>query len=104
VDDAARIHIAALAPTIPGNERYLFHAPGIMQANPIALAIREEFPQLKDRVPAPEEGATGSGAQSPDNLVKVDLGKFERVFGSWRFKSARESALETVGDVIANEG
>ncbi|KIW73899.1 hypothetical protein PV04_01979 [Phialophora macrospora] len=100
VDDVARVHVEALSPHIPGNERYLFHAPELMAANPIAAAVREAFPQLRDRVPAPDEGA-GSGV--PPNLIKTDQSKFERAFGKQNWKSARLSALETVQDIVDYE-
>jgi uncharacterized protein YbjT (DUF2867 family) len=100
VEDVARIHVEALSPRILGNERYLFHSPELMAPNPIAAAIRETFPQLRGRVPAPDEGA-GSGA--PSNLVKTDQSKFERAFGKQNWKSARLSALETVQDIVDYE-
>ena len=97
VDDVARIHLEALSPQIPGNERYLFHSPELLAPNPIALAIREKFPQLRDRVPAPEEGA-GSGV--PPNLIRTDTAKFEKAFGKRDWKSGRISAEETVQDIV----
>ncbi|EXJ63791.1 hypothetical protein A1O7_00126 [Cladophialophora yegresii CBS 114405] len=104
VDDVARIHVDALSPRIPGNQRYLFHSPELMAPNPIAAAIREEFPQLRDRVPAPvpEEGS-GSDDGMPANLVKTDMSKFESAFGKRTWKSARVSALEAVQDIVDYE-
>lgn len=100
VDDVARIHVEALSSEIPGNERYIFHAAELMANNATALAIREAFPQLRGRVPAPEEGA-GSGL--PANLIKTDQTKFERAFGAQKWKSARASAIETVQDIVDYE-
>ncbi|KIW96389.1 uncharacterized protein Z519_03458 [Cladophialophora bantiana CBS 173.52] len=98
VEDVSRIHIQALSPSIPGNERYMFHSPELMVANDVARGVREDFPQLRDRVPAPEEDAGGG---PPPNLVKTDMSKFEKVFGRQQWKSARESARETVEDIVA---
>lgn len=67
-----------------------------MASTAVTLAIREKFPQLRDRVPAPEPGA-GSGL--PPNLITTDTSKFEKAFGKQHWKSAVESALETVQDV-----
>ncbi|OCT53165.1 putative NAD dependent epimerase/dehydratase [Cladophialophora carrionii] len=100
VEDVARVHVEALSPRIPGNQRYLFHSPELMAPNPIAAAIREEFPQLRDRVPAPDEG---SGSGEPANLVKTDQSRFESAFGKRTWKSARLSALETVQDIVDYE-
>ena len=100
VDDVARIHVEALSPDIPGNERYIFHSPELMAPNTTARAIREAFPQLRGRVPAPEEGA-GDGI--PADLIKTDQSKFERAFGVQKWKSARESAIETVQDIVDYE-
>jgi hypothetical protein len=69
-----------------------------MSSTPVALAVREEFPQLKNRVPAPEEGAS---SELPPNLTKTDTSKFEKAFGKQVWKSARVSALETVEDIVA---
>ena len=99
VEDVSRIHIESLSPTISGNERYLFHSPELMASNDIALAVRKEFPQLRDRVPSPEEG---SGSGLSEKLVKMDTSRFDGVFGKRVWKSARVSALETVGDFVVD--
>jgi hypothetical protein len=69
-----------------------------MAGNPTAQAIRDEFPQLKDRVPAPDKDA-GDGL--PPNLAKTDISKFEKAFGTQNWKSARASALDGVADIVA---
>lgn len=101
VDDVARIHVEALSPSIPGNERYLFNSPERMASTPVALAIREKYPQLRDRVPAPEPDA-GSGL--PPNLITTDTSKFEKAFGKQHWKPALDSALETVQNIAAYYG
>ena len=98
IDDVSRIHVESLSPHIPGNERYIFHSHEMMLTTPTVLAIREEYPQLRDRVPAPETGADSS---VPQNLVKTDRSKFEKAFGKQEWKSARVSALDTAGDLVA---
>ncbi|KIY00221.1 uncharacterized protein Z520_03906 [Fonsecaea multimorphosa CBS 102226] len=107
VEDVSRVHVQALSPRIPGNERYMFHSPELMIGDDIARAVRENFPQLRDRVPAPEEGAAGAAADNNSgvspNLVKTDMSKFEQAFGRQQWKSARDSARETVKDIVAYE-
>ncbi|KAK4940802.1 hypothetical protein LTR10_019195 [Elasticomyces elasticus] len=99
VEDVAKVHVMSLAPSVPGNERYLFHSPELMTGNDMARAVREDFPQLRSRVPAPDVEA---GDAVPPNLVKTDISKAEKVFGTvW--KSARQTTRETVADIIAFE-
>ncbi|OAG34081.1 hypothetical protein AYO21_11775 [Fonsecaea monophora] len=100
VEDVARVHVQALSPGIPGNERYMFHSPELMMADDIAGAVREDFPHLRQRVPAPQRGVD-SGPSS--NLIKTDISKFEKAFGRQQWKSARDSARETVEDIVAYE-
>lgn len=85
---------------MPGNERYLFHSREMMEASDLARGIREDFPQLRSRVPAPDAGGAGGGL--PPALVKTDIAKFERVFGT-QWKSGRQSTKETVEDIVAFE-
>ncbi|KAJ9608516.1 hypothetical protein H2200_007504 [Cladophialophora chaetospira] len=96
VADVARIHVEAISQQIPGNERYIFHSPELIASTPTVLAIREDFPQLQGRVPAPEEGA---GDGMPPNLIKTDQSKFEKAFGEQDWKSARLSIQDTVQDI-----
>ncbi|OAP57962.1 hypothetical protein AYL99_07052 [Fonsecaea erecta] len=84
VEVVSRVHVQALSPGIPGNERYIFHSPGLMVGSDIARAVREDFPRLRNRVPAAEEGATDS-ILSPD-LLKTDMSKSEKAFGRQRWK------------------
>ena len=91
----------AISPGIAGNERYSFNAPEILDAHVISPIIRERFPQLKDRVPAPEEGV---GSAAHPGTVRMDISKFEKVFGKRGWKSAKESALDTAADILAYDG
>jgi hypothetical protein len=98
IHDVARIHVESLSQNIPGNERYLFNSPEVMAGNLTAQVIRDEFPQLKDRVPAPDKDA-GDGL--PPSLAQTDISKFEKAFGRQNWKSAKASALEGVADIVA---
>ncbi|KAI1611688.1 hypothetical protein EDD36DRAFT_420636 [Exophiala viscosa] len=97
IEDVAKVHIRFLSPSVPGNERYLFHARELMTGNDMARAMREDFPELRSRVPAPDEAA---GDTLPRNLVKTAISKAEKVFGT-EWKSARQTTHETVADIIA---
>jgi hypothetical protein len=66
----------------------------MMSAPRLSLKIRENYPELKDRI---AEGADVDGWPTP--LAKSDNSKAEKVFGS-NWKSAWESAEATVKDVI----
>ncbi|KAI1623457.1 hypothetical protein EDD37DRAFT_609671 [Exophiala viscosa] len=97
IEDVAKVHIRSLSPSVPGNERYLFHARELMTGNDMARAMREDFPELRSRVPAPDEAA---GDTLPRNLVKTAISKAEKVFGT-EWNSARQTTHETVADIIA---
>lgn len=71
-----------------------------MSSNNAARMIREDFPQLRDRVVKPDEAAGGAGIHP--TLIKSDASKAEKVFGS-QWKSARQSIRETVEDIITLE-
>lgn len=90
----------SLSPSVPGKENYLFHVRELMTGNAMARAIREDFPPLRNRVPAPDDSAADDAL--PPNLAKTNISKFEKVFGS-EWKSARQTTKETVEDIIAFE-
>jgi NADPH-dependent methylglyoxal reductase len=94
VEDVAAIHLKSLDLKVPGNERYLFHIRGLLSGPQLANKIREEYPQLRNRVPKGEEI---EGA--PENLIKTDISKFEKVFGS-NWNDWWESSRGTVEDVL----
>jgi len=93
----ATIHLKALDDKVRGNERYLFEAAGEMSGPILAAKIREAYPQLRDRVPAPKDDSDGV----PRPLVKRDTSKADLVFGpKTQWKDAWTSARGTVEDVI----
>jgi NADPH-dependent methylglyoxal reductase len=97
VDDVADMHVKSLdVAAVPGNRRYLASA-GVMDSNDLARKIRDEFPQLRSRVPEPPVGGS-----IPDTLVKLDLAETEKVFGT-TWKGWWESARATIVDIIASE-
>ncbi|KAF1941775.1 NAD(P)-binding protein [Clathrospora elynae] len=97
VDDVAFMHVKSLdTAAVPGNKRYLASA-GIIDSNDVARKIREEFPQLRNRVPEP---AAGTGI--PDALVTLDLAETDEVFGT-AWKGGWETARATVLDILTTE-
>lgn len=92
----ARIHIKSLDFSIPGNERYLFHAAKI-SANRVTDHIRQSFPELRSRVPA---GGEGDGW--PVQMAKTDISKAQKVFGT-DWKGWQESVETTVRGILAFE-
>lgn len=82
---------------VPGNERYLFHSHHFLESSEIAKKVREEYPQLRNRVP--EVGQ--ERVESPIK-VKIDTAKSDKVFpGPW--KDWWESVKDTVDDIIKFE-
>jgi NADPH-dependent methylglyoxal reductase len=97
VDDVADMHVKSLDKArVPGNKRYLASA-GVMDSRDVARKIREEFPELRSRVPEPAEG---SGI--PESLITLDLKETEEVFGT-AWKGWWESARATVVDILDSE-
>lgn len=96
VEDVASIHVKSLDLKVPGNERYLFYSHYPQDSSEIAKKVREEYPQLRNRVPEAKERA-----ESPVK-VKVDTAKSNKVFpGPW--KDWWESAKDTVDDIVKFE-
>ncbi|KFY41600.1 hypothetical protein V495_04869 [Pseudogymnoascus sp. VKM F-4514 (FW-929)] len=97
VEDVASIHVKSLDLKVPGNERYLFHSGHPQDSAEIAKKVREEYPQLRSRVPEVSQ----ERAESPVK-VKVDTAKSDKVFpGPW--KGWWESAKDTVDDIVKFE-
>lgn len=97
VEDVASIHVKSLDLKVPGNERYLFHSGHLQDSSEIAKKIREEYPQLRNRVPEVGEKT----AESPIK-VTVDTAKSDKVFGvPW--KDWWESTKDTVDDIVKFE-
>jgi hypothetical protein len=91
------IHLRALDQKVRGNERYLFESADQMSGPFLATKIREVFPQLRDRVPAPKDNNDGI----PSPLLKRDTSKADLVFGpKTQWKDAWTSARGTVEDII----
>ncbi|KAJ5621170.1 hypothetical protein N7510_005154 [Penicillium lagena] len=98
VDDVATIHLQAISTSVPGNRRYILHAPEPITAVKVARKIREEYPQLKSRVP--EAPAGGDGLIQP--LAKFDTSEMNYHFGS-EWKGWWESAKATIDDILKCE-
>ncbi|KAM3070404.1 hypothetical protein ACMFMG_010231 [Clarireedia jacksonii] len=98
VDDVATIHVKALRDTTPGNQRYVFHIREPVTAAAVAQKIREEYPQLRDRVPAPKPGSD----VLPESMSRFDTSKSDAVFGT-EWKDWWKSAKATVDDIVKYE-
>jgi nucleoside-diphosphate-sugar epimerase len=96
VDDIARIHIKALEPSVPGNERYIINS-GLLYLNRFANQLRDKYPELRSRI-AP--GAEEEGF--PEPMAKFDVSKMERVFGT-DWVSGFDSVEAVVKDLLAYE-
>ncbi|OCL10050.1 NAD(P)-binding protein [Glonium stellatum] len=96
VDDVARVHIKALDPSVPGNERYLLHS-GLLHLNEYANRLREKYPELRDRI-APGKEDEGF----PEQMSKFDVSKMEKVFGT-QWVDGFESVEAIVKDALAYE-
>ncbi|OBT82007.1 hypothetical protein VE02_09908 [Pseudogymnoascus sp. 03VT05] len=97
VEDVASIHVKSLDLKVLGNERYLFHSGHPQNSSEVAKKIREEYPQLRNRVPKVLDKSAESLVK-----VKVDTSKSDKVFrGPW--KDWWESAKDTVDDIVKFE-
>ncbi len=76
----------------------MFYTHPLLNANELANKVRETYPELRSRVP---EGGKGDGLESLK--VRVDIEKFEKVFGN-QWKGWWESARGTVEDILKYEG
>jgi NADPH-dependent methylglyoxal reductase len=97
VEDVAAIHVKALSPSVPGNERYLFHSRDLLSGDKAAHYIREKYPELKNRVPAGDVNV-----KSPPNMITTDISKGEAAFGS-TWKSWQDTVTDLVNDIILFE-
>jgi hypothetical protein len=86
-----------LSSNIPGNRRYLFHSDDLILGDDVANFIRQQFPQLRNRVPA---GNTNPIV--PENLLKTDISKSKKVFGN-DWKNWKESLIPMVNDILQAE-
>jgi hypothetical protein len=93
----ATIHIRSLDPKVPGNERYLLEAEGSISGPLLATKVREAYPELRDRVPAPKDDSDGI----PSPMVKSDTSKAEKAFGpKSQWTDWWTSARGTVEDIV----
>ncbi|OQV03402.1 hypothetical protein CLAIMM_08451 [Cladophialophora immunda] len=98
VQDVAALHVRSAVDiqNVPGNERYLIKGPGVLDANELAGRIREEFPELRGRVPAP---TTREKSDSPP-LTTFDTSKAQKVFGpESQFRDGWSSMKDTIADI-----
>ncbi|KIW97794.1 uncharacterized protein Z519_01378 [Cladophialophora bantiana CBS 173.52] len=98
VQDVAALHVRSATDinNVPGNERYLIKGPGVLDMNELANKIREEFPELRGRVPAPTK--QGEGNLAP--LTTFDTSKAQRVFGTEsQFRDGWSSMKDTIADI-----
>jgi dTDP-4-dehydrorhamnose reductase len=93
VEDTAAAHLKALSPSVPGNQRYLFHGPGVMLGDEVANFVRQKYSELRSRIPAGEENV-----EVPPGLIKTDTSRAEKVFGI-KWKSWQESVPDMVKDI-----
>lgn len=94
VEDVAATHIMALDPKVKGNERYLYHAQGVMLGDTVANFIREKYPQLRGRVPAGAQGVS-----LPDGFLKTDILKSGDAFGT-DWIGWEEGVVDIVEDLL----
>ena len=90
VRDLGEAHVLAFESERAAGQRYIVAAGGYTY-QAICDVLREEFPELRERVP---EGKVGSGIAYPD-VYRVDNGKIGRELGL-EFRGLRE----TVGDMV----
>ncbi|KAE8448353.1 hypothetical protein EG329_009597 [Mollisiaceae sp. DMI_Dod_QoI] len=96
-DDVAKIHIKALDRRVASG-RYIFHIKELVTARMMARKIREEFPELRDRVAEPKE--EGDGLMSP--LCRFDTEKADKAFGT-EWMGWWESIRGAVEDILEYE-
>jgi hypothetical protein len=97
VDDIATIHVKALDSSISRNRR-IFHGPELITVTNVARKIRQEYPQLRARIPEPPTDGDGL----LQLLAKFDTSQAYTFFGS-QWKGWWESAKATVEDILKYE-
>lgn len=96
-DDVAKCHVLALDQgKVKGNERYLIASNEVLELRKIVDKLKQESPELGERLPAFEEST------KPLKLANVDLTKGNTAFGT-AWKSAYESVKATVEDSLSWE-
>ena len=99
VRDLALAHVKAAELPAAANKRF-FVTAGYFSNEDIADIIRENFPELKAKLP--EKGTKGGG-YPPDGLYKYDNERVKEVLGI-QFRSLKESIVDTVKSLQAVGG
>lgn len=97
VRDAARAHLLALDRPEAGGRR-LFTTAGRFCNAEIAKAARDNFPELRDRLPGPED--TGGGYPPADKLFSYDSSETNAILGI-EWISLEKSVVDLVKDIRA---
>ncbi|MCJ1421403.1 hypothetical protein MMC32_007766 [Xylographa parallela] len=95
VDDAARVHIDALKPSVHGNKDYILSsdAPDGIDWEDAQNYIRKFFPE------AVENGTLKLGGSLRARIWRLDTRETEKEFG-WQFLSFKETLKELVGQYL----
>ena len=82
------------------NKRILL-VSGVITPQLVANTIRDQFPELKSRVP---EGTKSQVFPRGVNPTGWDVSRSHEVFGEeWRYRSLKESVADTVRDILRHE-
>ena len=96
VRDLALAHVKAAELPEAANKRF-FVTAGYFNNEEIADIIRDNFPELKDELPA--KGTKGGGYPE-DGIFKYDNSRVKKVLGI-EFRSLKESIVDTVKSLQA---
>lgn len=99
VRDLALAHVKAAELPEAANKRF-FVTAGYFSNEEIADIIRENYPELKDKVPT--KGTKG-GEYPTDGLYKYDNSRTKEVLGI-QFRGLKESIVDTVKSLQAVSG
>ncbi|KAJ4290611.1 hypothetical protein N0V90_010829 [Kalmusia sp. IMI 367209] len=98
-DDVAKAHVLSLdARKVPGNRRYILASPEVVDLRTVAARLRQEYPDLAERLPDVEVDEDGFTAKKA-KLAEVDTNKSDEIFGT-EWKSAYDSIKEIVLDAV----
>ena len=100
VRDVAKAHVLAMTSTGASNKRILL-VSGVITPQLVANTIRENFPELKCRVP---EGNRSQVFPKGVNPTGWDVSRSHEVFGEeWSYRNLDESVVDTVKDILRHE-
>ncbi|KAL2850622.1 hypothetical protein BJY01DRAFT_261408 [Aspergillus pseudoustus] len=97
VRDVAEAHLKAFQISEAGGQRF-FIASGNFSYQQIADIMREEFPELRDRVPVGTPGAGLGGVE----LYEVDSSKSKRILGI-KYRSLKETVIDSARSLLSLE-